>query len=487
MWNFHQWNYTESMTVERPSEILDREREWHALDAMWTSGQPELAFVLGRRRVGKSFVLSRFARATGGLYYQATRRTEAEQLSALSRAIGERFDDPALQQGAGLPSWEALFGYLQQRAAGKPLLIVLDEFPFLSSAAPALTSILQQLWDHQGPETQLKLVLAGSYVTAMLQLEAGDQPLFGRRTRRLRFEPFACRDLEGFVPRWSMADRMRLYGTVGQLPGHLALVDRKASLRSNLARLMFEPSGRLVDEAQHMLDTFLGEADVHYSILEAIARGDRTWGRITSRIGKSGGAVSRPLHWLEEMSFIERVVPVTEKAPKKSKRAVYRIADPYVSFWHRFVAPALRSGSLGLANPTKLFDRLVKPNLDDHMGEVFEQICTEHARAGHLPIEPFRIGPWWDGKGRDEVDVVAISADDELFVAECKWGRVKSAHLEELRARAQLVAAELPRVRQIHLGLYGGRGAFDAKVQRAADAGEVHLFGPKEILAEVTD
>ncbi|MBO6939760.1 MAG: ATP-binding protein [Deltaproteobacteria bacterium] len=468
--------------VTRPNEILDREAEWGVLEDLWGSAQPELVFVLGRRRVGKSFVLSRFARAVGGVYYQATRRTEAEQLIALSAALGERFDDAALRQGAGLPSWEALFGYLREKAGEEPFFVVLDEFPFLSSAAPALTSIIQQLWDHEWADTQIKLVLSGSYVTAMLQLEAGDQPLFGRRTRRLRFEPFLCRDLEGFVPSWSAADRMRLYGTVGQLPGHLALVDRKASLRSNVARLMLESSGRLVDEAQHMLDTFLGEADVHYSILEAIARGDQTWSRITSRIGKSGGAVSRPLHWLEQMSFIERVVPITEKAPSKSKRAIYRIADPHVRFWHRFVAPAMRSGSLGLVSPAKLYDRAVKPNLDDHMGPVFEQICTEHARSSGAPFEPFRVGPWWDAKGRNEVDVVSISADDEVFVAECKWGRIKLAHLAELRERAQLVVSELPRVARVHLGLYSGRGSFDAKVLRAAEDGEVQLFGPDDVL-----
>src|SRR5688572_14298121 len=63
-WNFHRRN----MYVARPDDMHDREAEWHALEAMWHRPRPQLAFVLGRRRVGKSFTLSRFARAVGGLY-----------------------------------------------------------------------------------------------------------------------------------------------------------------------------------------------------------------------------------------------------------------------------------------------------------------------------------------------------------------------------------------------------------------------------------
>ena len=98
--------------------------------------------------MGKSFLLSRFCRQAGGLYYQATRRTEAEQLATLSRVVGERFADTALLQGVAFPDWERLLAYVVARAAGEPFLLVLDEFPYLVDSAPALPSILQAWLDH---------------------------------------------------------------------------------------------------------------------------------------------------------------------------------------------------------------------------------------------------------------------------------------------------------------------------------------------------
>lgn len=466
--------------MPKPTEIIDREAEWAALEASWGRDRPELIFALGRRRVGKSFVLSRFAREVGGVYYQATRRTEAEQLAGLSHAIGTHLADPALTTGAQLPSWEALFEYLTTRMGGDPFLLVLDEFPYLAAASEPLTSVLQKLWDHTWRSTRIRLVLCGSYITAMQQLEQLDQPLFGRRTARIAFDPFPCRDSSRFVPGWPARDRMLLYGTVGNLPGHLALVDPHRSLADNVAELLLHPGGRLVDDAQHMLDAFLGEADVHYSIIEAIATGDRTWSGITSRVGKTGGALARPLQWLEAMQIVRREVPITERDARRSKRAVYRITDPYVHFWHAFVAPLVRAGSIGLAEPEALFRHRVIPRLDDHMGHVFEQVCREHAARMVLPFSPIQVGGWWDARSRDEVDVVAISADGQLLVGECKWGAVDAHDLEVLRRRAALVAAEAGSTR-VHLALYTGRGEVDEAVAVAAARGEVLVFGPEDV------
>jgi hypothetical protein len=85
MWKFHYWYYQHwsfqnwyllsgmaNQKAPKPSELVDRDREWTALTELWNSNRPELAFVLGRRRVGKSFLLSRFTRDVGGFYYQAT-------------------------------------------------------------------------------------------------------------------------------------------------------------------------------------------------------------------------------------------------------------------------------------------------------------------------------------------------------------------------------------------------------------------------------
>ena len=470
--------------MEKPNTILDRDEEWGELAGMWRSRGPELVFVLGRRRAGKSYLLARFAQAAGGIYYQATRRTESEQLARLSAIVGEHFGDEALRLGVALPDWEALFAYVTKRVDGKPFLIVLDEFPYLSAAAPALPSIIQALWDHQWPRTRVKLVLSGSHITAMRQMEDADQPLYGRRTGRIEIEPFDYHDAAGFMPGYAARDRLRTYGVFGGLPGHLSLLDPEADLAANAAQHVLRPAGRLLDEAQHMLDAFLADAQVHYSIIEAIAGGERTWQGITKRVGRDGGSMSRAMQWLIGMRLVERAVPVTETNPAKSKRALYRITDPYLAFWHRFVSPMVSAGMIGLAPGDRLWKRQVEPRLDDHMGAVFESACRQFVRrTARLPFEPLRVGEWWDGTSQNEIDVVALGGDGELLLGECKWGPVKPADLARLRARADLIARELGGIRTVHFALFSG-GGLAGELEAEVKAGRMLHFSADDLFGE---
>ncbi|MEM6644893.1 MAG: ATP-binding protein [Bacteroidota bacterium] len=460
--------------MRKPADIVARDDEWATLCRIWERPHPDLTFVLGRRRIGKSYVLSRFARQVNGIYYQATRRTETEQLASLSHVIGHHYEDEALKQGVGFPSWEGLLGYLGSKAGNgenaNPLLVVLDEFSYLADAAPALPSLIQRVWDHDWSGTRIKLILSGSYMAAMTRLEAADQPLYGRRTARMVFAPFSYRDVAAFVPSYTPQDWLHTYALVGNLPGHLALLDRGIPFEDNMADLLLHPSSRLLDDAQHLLDAFLGEASVHYSILEAIAGGDATWSRLTSRVGRSGGALLRPLQWLEQMGFVERAVPITEKNPTRSRKVVYRLTDPYLTGWHRFVAPLLRAGSVGLADPSVLFQAKVAPMLDDYMGPIFESVCRDYVRLGgrDMPpgFRPLRVGDWWAPSSDDQVDVVALGVEGDLLVGECKWGHFSTRDVHKLTSRAAHVASLMNiNPDRVHVFGFTGLDSMDPGVQ----------------------
>jgi hypothetical protein len=199
-------------------------------------------------------------------------------------------------------------------------------------------------------------------------------------------------------------------------------------------------------------------------------------------VGRSGGALQRPLQWLEEMQVIARIVPVSEKNPQRSRRVLYRIIDPYVAFWHRTVVRLVNAGSLGLVEPARLWEEIVVPGLDDYMGGVFEEVCRDFVRrTDRLPFRPLRVGEWWDADSQNQVDVVSIGSRGELLVGECKWGRVTAGHLATLQSRAAMVAAELPGTSRIHLALLTGRDEADDEVRRAAQEGTVLLFSAEDL------
>ncbi len=470
--------------LDKPADLLDRDREWARLAEAVESPGPDLVLVVGRRRAGKSYLLTRFVQAAGGAYYQATKKTEREQLHGLSRALGERFDDAALRR-ATLPDWDALLEYVVERAAGEPFTFVLDEFPYLAGSAPALPSILQAWWDHRLADTRVTLVLSGSHVTAMKRLVEADQPLYGRRTGRVDVRPFDYYDAARFVPSWSPEDKLRLYAVFGGLPGHLALVDPDRTLAENAARHLMGASGRLHDEAAHAFDAFLADAAVHYSVVEAIASGEQRWSRIASRVGKQTSALQRPLEWLLRMEVVERVAPVTEYPRPSPKRTLYRLADPYLAFWHRFVADVKGRGLAALVEPSALWERLVAPQLDEeHVAHVFEEACRQFvARGMHpaLPFRPVQVGSWWSADSSEEVDVVALDGQGGLLVGECKWGRVGSRDLDRLVRRGALVAAEAGGVERVTPILFSAGGLDGGEVEARIEAGEA-VYVPLEAL-----
>lgn len=462
----------------RVMEITDprhgRAAEWAELDRIMTSDAPELVFVLGRRRIGKSFTLSRYAAEQGGLYYQATRRSEGDQLGALTIAMAEYFDDDALRFGGPFPDWERLFAYLSARAAARPLLFVLDEFTYLIDAAPALPSILQAAWDRCVTGSRLKIVLCGSYLTAMQHLDAADQPLFGRRTSKIVFRPFGFPESGAFLPRATARDQLLAYGLVGHLPGNLARLDATRTLAENAAALLLSTRSPLTEDAERLLDPFVIEGRVHYSILEAIASGQTTWSGITKRIGMTSGAILRPLRWLEDMALVRRVVPVTEPHPERSKQARYRLTDPYLQIWYKRLAQHLRTGAIGRVAPDVLFRAVLAPHLDDHMGWVFEDLCRAHVAAGRLSgFVPLRLGEYFTADHEVQVDVVATDPEDRLLVGESKWGRVTGATLRKLKQDGACLQAELGTRGPITHVLFTGSGEVDEVVSAARSVGEV--------------
>jgi uncharacterized protein len=470
--------------LDKPPDLLDRDREWARLAEAVRASGPGLLLVVGRRRAGKSYLLTRFVQAAGGAYYQATRKTEREQLQGLSRALGERFDDAALRR-ATLPDWDAVLAYVVERAGSgpsgaEPFVLVLDEFPYLADAAPALPSILQAWWDHRLADTRVTLVLSGSHVSAMKRLVEADQPLYGRRTGRVAVRPFDYYDAARFVPAWSHEDRLRLYAVFGGLPGHLALVDPHRTLAENAARHLLDASGRLHDEAAHVFDAFLSDAAVHYSVVEAIASGEQRWSRIASRVGKQTSALQRPLEWLLDMEVVERVAPATAYPRPSPKRTLYRLSDPYLAFWHRFVADVKGRGLTALVEPEELWARLVAPRLDEeHVAYVFEEACRQFvARGPHpsLPFRPVQVGSWWSADSSEEVDVVALDGQGGLLVGECKWGTVDSRDLDRLVRRGALVAAEAGGIERVTPVLFSAGGLDGRAVQAHIEAGEaVHV------------
>ena len=385
---------------------------WHAAAA----GSPQLAMVWGRRRVGKTFLLSNFVRDRRSVFFAATQQSEPVELRRLIECVRRDLGSPAADlTGGSFTSWEAALRYFAALAAHEPLVVVLDEVPYLARSTPGFASVVQAVWDHLAPGTRLLLVLTGSAVGTVESMLGAHGALHGRPTLPMRLDPLDPWAARVFLPGLEPAAFLEAYAACGGYPLHLQAWDPSLTSQRNLQNLAGAPGGILLESAAGMLREEL-EAGGYARILAAICRG-RT--RYSDIAGEAGQRIQHPLDVLVDTGFVDKVVPIG--APKAA-RALYEITDPYLGLWFRVLYSdlGLIEGGQGRAVLSR-----VLPRWQHHLGRVFEQVSRAHAARlvgkGDLPAD-LVIGRWWATTGAPtEIDVLGLVGNRTALLGEAKW------------------------------------------------------------------
>lgn len=463
--------------------FIDRIAELANLAARYRSGHAELFVLYGRRRVGKTELLRHFCADKPHIFFIATLSSDPDQLAAFSQEIW-RLTHTVVPEGFSFPSWEAAFRALAD-LPGRPI-VVLDEFTYLISGNKAIPSLLQKVWDETLRDTQVFLILCGSYVGMMEREILGYQaPLYGRRTGSYLLPALELPAAAAFFPAYTPIQQVEAWGVLGGMPYYLTAFSDQADIFANIRAHILDSQGTLRREPQLLLMEELREPRNYFSLLRAIAQGATRLNEISlaARVGEVT-TTARYLDILQDLRVVTRSVPATESRPDKSKRGIYRISDAFLRFWFRYVHP--NQGSLDLDLADAVLAQRVQPTFDQFVSYAFEDAARAHvarlARANQLGFLPERVGSWWDRAA--EVDVVAISdADGALLLGECKWSvnPVGTDILDDLQRKAPLVDPE-DRWPAVSYVLFAKAGFTPALIARAA-AEKVRLVMPDALVA----
>ena len=454
--------------------FVNRVDELNLLEKLFASNKAEFFVLYGRRRVGKTELLTRFCEGKRAIFFVFDLGSELSLRTTLSNAVNATLFGPD-QISAVYTSWEDLFLALGHAVQTEPLVVVLDEFPYLVSTHPPVASILQRVWDQTLKNSQVTLILCGSYIGMMEAAVLGYQaPLYGRRTGQYLLEPLQFQDARFFFQDYSLEDQVRAFAVYGGTPAYLNTLQVSASLAQNIKDGILTRGSFLYDEVRFILQQELREPRNYFAILQAIAAGKTRLNEIKHATGIEGATAY--LDTLQQLHMVERRVPVTENQPHKSRRGIYRLRDPYVRFWFRYVHP--NRSQLERGNAQIILNNQVLPQLDLFTGLAFEEICQQFlwsaGLSSKLPFTPLNIGNWWNAN--EEIDLVALGETDAILV-ECKWTSkpIGSDILANLERKASLIRPELEN-RKVCFALCSRSGFTDQLIRDSQERREVLLF-----------
>jgi len=430
--------------------LIDRTAELSRLEghcAAAASGAPRLVSMHGRRQVGKTFLLAHLLERRRNLGERTIFVTalpgasERQQLDAFLRGVRNQLDIPFLPER--FDRWDAALRFLATVAASTPLVVAIDEVPYLLDSSPTFAGHVQQLWDEvrrtAGP-LHLLLVLTGSSVATMRKLSDAGGALFGRFDDELRVDPFDLPSAALALPKAEPSVVIEAYAACGGYPHHLQSWDPGLSQEDNLRRLCFTSGGLLLRNGAQLIADVPEDGGFRRT-LHAIGSGIQQRSAVASSAGQR---VERPLDLLERATLIRQVRPVgaPDRAPAR-----WEPADAFLRAWYELCWADAEQIEAGLG------DQVAAARIgrwQRHLGWVFEEQARAHAirlaARGDLPADA-RYGRWWSTSGQKaEIDVLGVVGGRAAVIGEAKWDARPLGHrmLDELKAKERAAPDPLP-------------------------------------------
>ena len=407
------------------NKFVDREREMTVLMREYEQDAASLVIVYGRRRVGKTALITEFIQDKPALYFLATEESETVNRSNFQRLCADFLHDDLLKN-TDMTRWEDIFAWmLRQQKSTERMVLVIDEFQYLGKANRAFPSVFQKIWDTMLQHENIMVILCGSLISMMVsQTLSYDSPLYGRRTAQMKLSPidFGCY-WEFFPKGTSLGELVGLYSVTGGVPRYIREFQKRGEILALIRERILDPNSFLFDEPRFLLQREVEDIGSYFSILRVIAAGNHRLSSIAAALQQKQTNLPRYLNVLIELDLLEREVPVTETNPEKSKRGLYFIKDNFLSFWFKFVYPNISYIESG--RPEVAAQKLRDNFIDNHVAFVYEKCCQaklwQLSAEKKLPFQVSRVGRWWNNKGT-EIDAVALSpAEKGLVVGECKF------------------------------------------------------------------
>ena len=455
--------------------FIGRERELVSLKEFYDKDGIGMTVIYGRRRIGKSTLITEFVKDKKNIFYTATKVGKNRNLDLFSNQVLDM-----LMPGMGdikFETIESVFDFINKNIRDEKVVLVIDELPYWAEKDEALLSVLQKYIDTVWKDKNLKIILCGSALSFMENKVLSEKsPLFGRRDSQIKLETFDYLDSAKFVPNYSNEDKAICYGITGGVAKYLSMIDPTKSIDENIVKLFFRTDGYLYDETKNLLTQEFADITIVNNIVEQIASGENALNIIAGKIGEKEQTVLYSLDKLVHVGLVEKKKCITDE--KNKKKTQYVLKDSMFKFWYKFIPKATSVIEMGQGEI--YYQKVVKPMLHSFMGSIFEEMCRYYVLKqgiiGEYGCFVTSVGTWWGVENMKEdngniraqsadIDVVAISEiDKKSIIGECKFKneKIDKGIYETLVRRAKLIDSKYKISKYILFSLSGYTDWFES-------------------------
>lgn len=394
------------------SEFIGRKEELKTLSKLYEKTGFQMAAIYGKRRIGKTTLLTEFIKDKKAVYYVAMKVGTERNLELLAQEV-IRILAPTLRD-VSFKKLEHLLSFIGENTQER-LVFIIDEIPYWAEKDEGLLSVFQKYADGEWADKNILFILCGSALSFMENKVLSEK-----------------------------------------------------SLDENLIELFFNKNGYLYDETRNLLIQEFNDITVVNNIIEQISLGENTLNLIAGKVHESETAVLYSLKKLISVGLVEKRKCITEE--KNKKKTQYVLKDQMFRFWYSYVQAAVSSVEIGRGDV--YYERVVKPQIHTFMGTIFEEMCKYYTLKagldGKLSCFVTEVGTWWgtelldmDGGKRNQsadIDVVGPSSvDRKIIVGECKFKNEKldKGIYETLVRRSKAIPVKYPVVGYILFSLSG--------------------------------
>lgn len=387
--------------------------------------------LMGRRRVGKTSLIAKALEGKVSAYLFVSRDSEAMLCRKFQRSLEEQL---GIHIYGELTYFRDLFEVIMRESINRHFTVVFDEFQTLYKINPAIFSEIQDLWDRYHRESKLNLIVVGSIQSLMRRIfEDKNEPLYGRPTSKFTLYPFRTDVLKEILaehsPDYGNEDLLCLYMITGGVAKYVELLmDAQCYTKDRMLDYVCRQDSYFLTEGRDMVNQEFGEDGVTYfSVLQMIADGMTRRGDIDGAMQKDTGVYLQNLE--KNYSMISRLKPLLSKP--NGKVSAYEISDLFLRFWFRFICPyqsLIERKQLGLVRSN------IANNYERFSGRTLEQYFQAKAFESGLYTQ---VGNWWDRKGENEIDLIALNEFNHTAVAAEIKRNSEKINLHALEAKVE--------------------------------------------------